>query len=217
MASKRAALRPPGRPSPGERPPEHSRAELVAAAAELFAQDGFEATSVANICARAALSKGTFYWNFESKDELLLAVLEERVEVPLREATQALSSVAADQDMSAEANRMLVEFMSGDRTAVVLDDEFWRRALRDQAVRERYARRQRELRAALGDVLRARAKQLGAQDSATPPEHLAIAFLALISGIMRSRLVDPEAIPDGLFGEVAALLYAGLLYRAEHD
>jgi AcrR family transcriptional regulator len=188
----------------------------MAAAAEVFARDGFEMASVAGICSRAGLSKGTFYWNFESKDELLLAVLEERVEVPLREATQALAGVAADQDMSAEANRMLIEFMRGDRTAVVLDDEFWRRALRDRAVRERYARRQRELRAALTDVLRARASELGAPEPVTAPEHVAIAFLALISGIMRSRLVDPDGIPDGLFGEIAALLYAGLLYRAEH-
>ena len=61
---------------------------------------------------------------------------------------------------------MLAEFMHGDRTAVVLDDEFWRRALRDRAVRERYARRQRELRAALTDVLRARASELGAPQTA---------------------------------------------------
>jgi AcrR family transcriptional regulator len=217
MASRRATARPAGRPSPGDRPPERSRAELLAAAVELFARDGFEATSVAAICARAGLSKGTFYWNFESKDELLMAVLEERVEAPLREATQALAGTPADQDMSAEANRMLVEFMRGDRTAVVLDDEFWRRALRDRTVRERYARRQRELRAALTEVLRARARELGAPEPATAPEHVAIALLALISGIMRSRLVDPEAMPEDLFGEVAALLYAGLLYRAEHS
>jgi hypothetical protein len=112
---------------------------------------------------------------------------------------------------------MLMEFMRGDRTAVVLDDEFWRRALRDPAVRERYARRQRQLRAALADVLRARARQLGDPEPAVPSERVAIAFLALISGIMRSRLVDPEGIPDGLFGEIAALVHAGLLYRAEHE
>ena len=47
-------------------------------------------------------------------------------------------------------------------------------------------------------------------------KHVAIALLALISGIMRSRLVDPEAMPEGLFGEIAALLYAGLLHRTEH-
>jgi AcrR family transcriptional regulator len=189
---------------------------LLAAAAELFARDGFEVTSVAGICGRAGLSKGTFYWNFESKDELLLAVLEERVEMPLRKATQALAGVARDQDMSAEANRMLVEFVRADRAAVVLDDEFWRRALRDRGVRERYAWRQRELRAALTKVLRTRASELGTPEPGPPPEHVAIALLALISGIMRSRLVDPDAMPDGLFGEIAALLYAGLLYRAEH-
>ena len=171
---------------------------------------------MAGICASASLSKGTFYWNFESKDELLMALLEERVEAPLRQATSALAGLAADYDMSAEANRMLVEFMRGDRTAVLLDDEFWRRALRDPKVRKRYAKRQQELRAALAEVLRARTRQLGGPEPDMPAEHLAIAFLSLISGILRSRLVDPRAIPDDLFGEIAGLVYAGLLYRAEH-
>ncbi len=215
MKSQRSAPRAPGRPSPDERPAERSRAELLEAAVELFARDGFEATSVAAVCARAGLSKGTFYWNFEGKDELLMTVLEERVEAPLREATSALAELAVEEDMSAAANRMLVEFMRGDRAAVILDDEFWRQALRNPQVRERYRRRQRELRAALAEVLRTRTRQLGAPESETPYEHVAIAFLALISGILRSRVVDPDGIPEDLFGEIAGLVYAGLLHRAE--
>lgn len=213
MPAPTATPRPRGRPSPAERPPERSRAELLDAAAELFARDGFEATSVTAICTRAGLSKGTFYWSFESKDELLMELLEERVERPLQHATKALGALAAEQDMSAEANRMLLEFMRGDRTAVLLDDEFWRRALRDRKVRNRYRRRQRELRTALGQVLRARAREAGAPEPQLPPEHIAIAFLALISGILRSRLVDPEGIPDGLFGEIAGIIYAGLAHQ----
>jgi AcrR family transcriptional regulator len=214
MAAK-ASPRPSGRPRKVTRDPKRSRRDLLSAAAELFARDGLEATSVERICDRAGLSKGTFYWNFSSKDELLHELLEERVEEPLRQAAELIATSGPDRDMSAEASRILVEFLRADRTALVLDDEFWRRALRDRATRERYVRRQRDLRRAFTEALRARAEHLGAPAFDTPPEHVAIAYLALLSGIARSRLIDPAGIPDGLYGEIVALVFQGLLYRAQ--
>lgn len=203
-----------GRPPTGQRPPDSSRAELLAAAAELFAEQGFEGTSVRQLCERAGLSKGTFYWTFESKDALFAELVEERIERPIREAIQMLRDASSERDVSEETNRRFLAAMRRDRAAVLLDDEYWRRALRDPRVRERYARRQRELRAALADALEQRRRRLGAPAYTTPAEHLAITFLALLSGIARSRLVDPAGIPDGLFGEFLAITYAGLVARA---
>jgi AcrR family transcriptional regulator len=49
---------------------------LLDAAMELFAEQGFGATSIPDICARAGLSKGAFYSNFANKDALFLALLD---------------------------------------------------------------------------------------------------------------------------------------------
>jgi AcrR family transcriptional regulator len=54
---------------------EARRAELADIALELWAERGFDQTSVAAIARAAGIAKGTFYLYFESKDALLLDVL----------------------------------------------------------------------------------------------------------------------------------------------
>ena len=50
--------------------------EILAAARELFLHQGYDETSVANILDKVGVSKGTFYYYFHSKDELLDALAE---------------------------------------------------------------------------------------------------------------------------------------------
>src|SRR4051812_44493868 len=52
------------------------RAEILAAAAQLFATNGFHATSMADIISAAGLSAGAVYRYFRSKEELIAAVAE---------------------------------------------------------------------------------------------------------------------------------------------
>ncbi|MDE3133257.1 MAG: helix-turn-helix transcriptional regulator [Acidobacteriota bacterium] len=52
-----------------------ARARILAAAAELFARQGFNATSINELRAAARVSKRTLYQHFDSKDELILAYL----------------------------------------------------------------------------------------------------------------------------------------------
>lgn len=56
-----------------------TRREIVAAADRLFYEQGFEATSFADIAAAVGLSRGNFYYHFKSKDEILRAVIAERL------------------------------------------------------------------------------------------------------------------------------------------
>jgi len=54
-----------------------SRRLLIAAAAELFAEQGFRKTTVADVADRAGISRGSIPWHFGNKDGLLEAVIEE--------------------------------------------------------------------------------------------------------------------------------------------
>lgn len=54
-----------------------TRHELLRAANRLFLRNGYVATSLANIAEEAALTKGAVYSNFESKEDLFLALLQE--------------------------------------------------------------------------------------------------------------------------------------------
>jgi hypothetical protein len=46
---------------------------------------------------------------------------------------------------------------------------------------------------------------------------VATAYLALANGLALERLIDPGAVPDHLLGEIAALVYTGLVARAEQE
>src|SRR6266513_667235 len=57
-----------------------TRKHLLEAAAMVFARDGFQGSSQDEIAATAGFTKGAVYSNFKSKDDLFLAVLDERFE-----------------------------------------------------------------------------------------------------------------------------------------
>ena len=55
-----------------------TRAFLLQVAAEMFAQHGYSETTMAELIARSGLTKGAFYFHFSSKEQLALAVIEEK-------------------------------------------------------------------------------------------------------------------------------------------
>lgn len=74
-------------------------AEIVSAALEVFCERGFTAARIGDIAERAAVSKGTVYLYFDSKEELLKAVVREALVVNLAQAekiTQAHSGTSAE-------------------------------------------------------------------------------------------------------------------------
>jgi AcrR family transcriptional regulator len=58
------------------RAPEETRRRLVDAAQSLFAEQGYAATSIQQICRRAAVSVGSFYLHFEDKAAVATTVLD---------------------------------------------------------------------------------------------------------------------------------------------
>jgi AcrR family transcriptional regulator len=55
-----------------------TRGFLLQVAAEVFAQRGYAETTMAELIARSGLTKGAFYFHFSSKEQLALAVIEEK-------------------------------------------------------------------------------------------------------------------------------------------
>ncbi len=53
-----------------------SREKILESAVQLFLEEGFEATSVNDICKHAGVSKGSFYHYFETKQVLFLSLME---------------------------------------------------------------------------------------------------------------------------------------------
>lgn len=59
---------------------EHNRDKIVEAASRLFYEHGYNTTSLKDIADSTGIPKGNFYFYFKTKDELLKAVIEDRLE-----------------------------------------------------------------------------------------------------------------------------------------
>jgi AcrR family transcriptional regulator len=213
MAVK-STRRPPGRPRASERASGDTRRALLDAAAKLIAARGYRGTTVDDVVAGSGLSKGTFYWHFKSKEDLLLAVLEERIDRPLHDLIERLKTASADEDVSPDASRLFAQLMEPGRETILLDHEYRALAMRDRKVRSRYTKRQRALRDALAAGLDARARQLGAPAFSVPSVDIATAYLNLGSALAVEKLIDAAAVPESLLGDTVALVYQGLVARA---
>ena len=191
-----------------------SRDELLAAALRVFASRGYRQAGVDEIAAEAGYSKGALYWHFSGKADLLLALIEERVDAPLRELVALLESAPPERDMSVEASREFARKLTEQRDAMLLEREYWTLAIRDPELRARYVERQAELRGAMARALEARARHLGTPDLPMPAEDVARIVMGIIGGLTVDELMEPKSVPPELLGQTLALIYAGLVARA---
>ena len=94
--------------TPATRSRENTRARLLEAAAQVFAEVGLDGASVEAVCERAGFTRGAFYSNFESKDELFLmlaaSVSEVRVNA-VRTRVEELTAAGAEH-LAADLNEL---------------------------------------------------------------------------------------------------------------
>ncbi|SIT67937.1 TetR/AcrR family transcriptional regulator [Microbacterium sp. RU33B] len=124
---------------PGTRRREQTRARLLDAAHEVFGEVGMDAASVEMICERAGFTRGAFYSNFESKDELFLALITQLAEEKLDEVAGRVRGLAPEAlaDMSSLV-RQVVGVSLGERMEPQLISEIRTQALRDPRLAEAY-------------------------------------------------------------------------------
>ncbi|GAA4780393.1 MULTISPECIES: TetR/AcrR family transcriptional regulator [Microbacterium] len=115
---------------------ENTRARLLDAAAEVFAEVGLGEASVERICERAGFTRGAFYSNFASKDEMFLelakAVARDRVAaVRVRVAEiDVAEELGVEADDAASIIRVL-DVIGDDRVSTLLMHEINIHAMRD--------------------------------------------------------------------------------------
>ena len=59
---------------------EKTRARILASALSLFVKKGYEHTTFTDVAARLKMTKGAVYWHFETKEDLLIALVREMIE-----------------------------------------------------------------------------------------------------------------------------------------
>ena len=182
------------------------------AAATVIAERGYASASVDSIVETAGLSKGTFYWHFKSKEELFLALIEERIDRPVRSLMEITRTAPAQTVTAPIVSGGLAELFAGRRELLMLIQEYWAVALRSEPVRRRYRRRQNALTRTLADALRARHRETDVPLT-LPAESLATAFIALAQGLAIEAALRPDATDPKLYGEILSLVYDGIASR----
>ena len=142
---------------------EATRQKLLDAAAEVFAELGLDAASVEAICERAGFTRGAFYSNFETKDELMLALTErfagEKIEA-VAERVAELQSRGETLEAGALV-RQLLDVAFDRKQGILLTSEIRTRAMRDPRLAETYVAWQQGMAERVGSFIESLAQSYG--------------------------------------------------------
>jgi AcrR family transcriptional regulator len=89
--------------------PEERRKELIDTAERLFVSRGYEQTAISDIVKEVGVSQGTFYYYFDSKEDVLVAVLERNIAVMESDFIQIAKR--SDLDEAVKLNSMINTFI----------------------------------------------------------------------------------------------------------
>jgi len=169
-----------------------TRANLLDAAFAVFAAKGFGRVSIEEVCEAAGYSRGAFYSNFGSLDELFFALYRDRAELIADQVAGALALDEPDLDVPAAVDRV-TDVLLLDLDWLLVKTDFLVHAARDPAVAQTLLDHRARLRGAIADRLtRARGHTqlpavLGDIDSA------AYAVIAAYDGVTTQLLLDKDA------------------------
>ena len=190
-----------------------ARERLLDAAAQVFTERGYRAAGVEDIAAAAGVTKGAVYWNFQGKEDLFFALIDERVDRRARELMGVTEQAPREAVTAPLVSHGISSIVDEQQTLILLLQEYWALAVRDEKLRVRYVERQRALRDRLAGALEARHRTTGVPLTVAGGA-LATGIIALAIGLAQERIADPEAVPEDLLGELLSLLYDGLAHRA---
>lgn len=186
-----------------------TRAALLDAAADAFTRVGYEAATVEGITEAAGFSRGAFYSNFASKDELFLSLIESRIDSSLQDIAAAFQQGVMPAERIRSGGEFLDVLVAKDRQWCLLYMEFWARAVRDPKLRRRFAQQYELWRAGIAEMIESQSRELGI-DLDAPARELASALIALFEGHVLQRLIDPKGFEEGFFTRVLLRFFTRL-------
>jgi len=164
------------------------RQQIVDAAWRCAARKGFSDLTIDEVCSEAGLSKGSFYGYFDSKQALLLALLEEDAGA-LDELSERLEGAEiSDVERIRRFTRATLE-RGDDPGQVQLRADLWAGMLTDEAVRDRFShaisRRRKRLKEWIDRAV------ASGELAAIPSNAFASILLALGDGLTLHAGLDP--------------------------
>jgi TetR/AcrR family transcriptional repressor of uid operon len=191
---------------------QETRERILRAAQQVFARAGYDATSVAEICREAGVSKGALYHHFPTKQSVFLALLEEWL-TDIDAGIEALRQDALDMPQAllqmAGLTRHIFNAADGRLTMFL---EFWSQASLDptvwQATIAPYRRYHRFFASLIQEGIEAGSMREVDSEVAA---HL---IVSVAVGLLLQGLLDPEGEDwDQLPRQVVQLMLEGLVRK----
>ena len=174
-----------------------TRDKLFEAAARVFEEQGIGA-SIEAIAAAAGFTRGAFYSNFKSKDELIIAMLEDHVEQSIRRIHDLLARHKTLADFIDALKAMDRSQQDPLGRSPLLHMEMILFVARAEKRRPELAKRLRARRKLIADIVETTSKNSGG-NAALNPAWVSTIILAMDDGFRLHRLIDPETTPAESF------------------
>jgi AcrR family transcriptional regulator len=178
-------------------------------AAKVFARRGLQQASIDEVAGDAGFTKGAFYANFKSKEELFLAMLDERFAGRIEEIDRVAADDIEPEEQARRAGLDFSHYLAADPEWQRLFFEFAAHAARNDDFREELVTRYSALRRRIAAVYERRAEELGVEPP-VPHDQIAVMTFAMANGIALEQLLEPDAVPDDLFGTMLMVFFTGL-------
>ncbi len=173
------------------------RAQILAAAAQVFAQRGFHGARMDDIVRQSGLSKGAVYWYFRSKEEIILSILE-------RLMRRELEGLKAHLEGQGPVRERLLAFTDQSLGEIVAMRELLPITLEFFASAPRDAKVSRALQSYYGDyqdlIARLIAQGIeGGEFVAVDPTEAAQAGIGLVEGLLLLWILGVISLPPASF------------------
>jgi AcrR family transcriptional regulator len=178
---------------------EETRSSILAAAAAGFAEQGYDATGVAEICRRAEVSKGAFYYHFSSKQDLFLELLERWLTVLDEQLEGVRTEEANVPEQLLNMTGMIRQVFQVAQHQLPIFLEFWTKAAHDPAVWEATIAPYRRYRAFFADMIQCGVT--AGQLRSVEPDTAARVIVSLAVGLVVQGLLDTEGADWGYVAE----------------
>jgi len=208
----RPSIRPRKPKSPASRQQARTattRRRLLAAARKVFARNGFEASRLEDIASLAGYTRGAFYANFETKEDIFFALLEQWVAERLADLDE-LFERHQDPAGLLRALRDHYSDISKNSELSLLSVEFKLFAVRHPKKHARLLSRHERLRAGGGTFLDRVAKSLG-RTIPIPSVAAALALGAISNALVLDHLLDHTGIAERDIQYLLGIVFDGIL------
>ncbi|HEV7936694.1 MAG TPA: TetR/AcrR family transcriptional regulator [Solirubrobacteraceae bacterium] len=183
-----------------------TRARLLDAAAQVYARRGFAGATLDEVAAEAGFTKGAVYGHFGSKENLLLALVEEHLAGQIAEQMALFDRDRATWERPLAGSHRWMERLEESPDRFRLFVELWAYAQRDERLSRRLADGLAALRATFARFASESSRDAGLEPPPGVTEQFANVMLGLGIGLSILKLTDPDAVAGDLLGTTLSVL-----------